>query len=116
MGHDEVEEIIGSGSPSPEEIKQFKSDLAKVSKLVSKYPEIKKLIQISFSADHDRSQEDDLGSTLSPLSPEAFLEEVDPFFKEFTRIDKELSKYPEWNRYWTFWFKRYGDYMAKYGR
>lgn len=139
MGRNEMEEILQNADPA--ELRQFKSDLAQVAKLLNKYPGAKKLVQISVLGDHissieqstsgtpnrkgsasttskpnNKSSQQQVSSTRQPSSAaEDDFDNIDPFFEEFTKVDKELSKYPEWNRYWSFWFRRYGDYMAKYG-
>jgi len=83
----------------PTELEQFKSDLNELATFISeKHPKILSWFLSTIGGDRPVT-------TSQKLS----------FLEKFSEIDEDMSQYPVWNRYWTYWFKSAGDFISKYG-
>jgi len=90
-GDDEVDD--------PTELETFKSDLNELAEFIrDKHPKILSWFLSTVG-----------GGRLSTTSEKL------TFLEKFSEIDEEMSQFPVWNRYWTYWFQSAGDYISKYG-
>jgi len=137
LGVSQVQEIFKEATS--EEQQQFYEDLEKIEKLYTAYPEAKRLVDSikdsveDYNEDHDKKPNIEFGMVMNQNRTKIFddkldskedeeddhdatsSEEIYEFFKEFTSVDKTLSQFPEWNRFWALWFGKYAHYMSKYG-
>jgi len=88
-----------SENPDATEFEQFKSDLEDLAKFIAeKHPKVLSWFLSTIGAGR-------LGTVGEKLS----------FLEKFSEIDDDLSQYPVWNRYWTYWFRSTGDFITKHG-